>query len=221
MSKIKIGIFLISFFFFFISLMNAAEEKPSPASTCFPDLQSEIIREINLARKDPKKYTEYLEDTKKFYEGNIIKRPGKKAINTQEGMAVVDEAIAYLKTVLPQSPVFFSRGLSLAARDHIMDLSGSGQTGHKGTDGSMPGDRANRYGKWDRAIGENICYGFDTAREIVIWLIIDDGYASRGHRINFFRPDFAFAGVTVCDHLRYKTICVITFAGEYKEKAKK
>ncbi|MBN1521730.1 MAG: CAP domain-containing protein [Candidatus Aureabacteria bacterium] len=198
----------------------ASHDTPPVDLSCPLSLREEIIKEINLARKDPKAYAAFLKEFKKFYDGNKMKRSGKKIIMTKEGVKVVEEAITYLKSLDPLPLLKLSNGMSLAAKDHIDEISGTSLTGHVGSAGSLPGDRVNRFGTWSDAIGENICYGFDSPREIVIWMIIDDGFASRGHRVNIFRPEFHFAGAWVCRHPLYDFMCVITFAGKFEEKNK-
>ena len=190
--------------------MTAYSVQEKPAFSCLPHLQKEVIKEINLARQNPKQYAEYIKEFKKNYDGKKFKRAGKKTIETQEGVSVANEAVQYLQNVLPQPPLVFTKGLSFGARDHIINISSTGVTGHEGDDGSLPGERVNRYGAWEEAIGENICYGFDSAREIVMWLIIDDSMSDRSHRVNIFRPQFQKAGVWVCEHPLYDFICVIT-----------
>ena len=98
------------------------------------------------------------------------------------------EAIAYLKTISSLSPFKISKGLCLAARDHCDDIGSVGGASHIGTDGSTMADRIEKYGKWYRAISENISFSELSGRSIVLQLIIDDGNESRSHRKNIFNP---------------------------------
>ena len=209
----KISFTAVLFFLFCLKISFASDGKPAS----FLPSKEDIVTEINLARKNPEKYALFLEKFKKNFDGKKFKRKGKKTIETKEGMTAVNEAIKYLKKVEPCQPLTLSKGMSEGARDHILNISKTSTTGHKGTDGSLPGQRIDRYGKWEDALGENICYGFNTAREIVIWMIIDDSVADRGHRINIFRQHFNFVGIHCASHPLYNIICVITFAGNYTE----
>jgi uncharacterized protein YkwD len=184
-------------------------------------LENAVVHELNMARTAPKDYASFLEQYKKYYDKKLLKLPGQTPILTNEGVGAVVEAIRYLRSVKPLPPLNPSKGMSSGARDHVTDQGPSGSTQRKGSDESQAWDRVNRYGTWEKSIGENIAYGSDKARNIVMFLIIDDGVSSRGHRKNIFNPDFRVIGVACGHHATYRTVCVITFAGGYKEKSSK
>jgi len=196
---------------------SSANEKANPLSP----LENAVVDEINKARTAPKNYASLLEQYKKYYDKKLLKLPGETPILTKEGVGGVVEAVRYLRSVKPVLPLNTSKGMSLGARDHVKDQGASGSTQHKGRDGSQAWDRVNRYGTWEKSIAENIAYGSDKARNTVMHLIIDDGVSNRGHRKNIFNPDFGVIGVACGPHSTYRTVCVITFAGGYKEKSGK
>lgn len=176
-------------------------------------LESEIIDEINLARMEPQKYAAFVEEFKKYYRGVNLSLPGKPTLITAEGMAAVEEAISFLRTAKPLPAFQVSKGVSSAAADHVRDMTTKGITGHKGSDGSLPTVRLDRYGRWDEAVGENIVYDVSTARQIVIGFLIDDGVANRGHRRNIFDSKYRVAGISINNPLG-----VINFTAGFTEK---
>lgn len=188
-----------------------------PANGQLSALEREVVREVNLARSDPQQYTALLEQWKAFYKGRRIERPGKPTILTEEGVAAVDEAIGYLDSIGAPPALTLSAGMSRGAKDHVNEMGPAGALGHRGLHGSWPTERINRYGRWREAVGENIYYGEGDAREIVTWLIIDDGIPGRDHRRTMLNPLFHIIGVGCGVHVSYGTMCVLTFAGAYRE----
>jgi uncharacterized protein YkwD len=182
-------------------------------------LENSVVREINTARTAPRDYASLLEQSRKYYDNKILRLPGETPVLTKEGVGAVVEAIRFLHSMKPIPPLTPSEGMSSGARDRVTDQGSSGSSQHKGSDGSQPWDRVNRYGTWEKSIGENIAYGSDKARNIVTGLITDDGVSGRGHRKNIFNPDFRSIGVACGRHATYRIVCVITFAGGYKEKS--
>jgi uncharacterized protein YkwD len=202
----------------------AAAETPSlppaaKAETPYLDaVEAGVVAELNLARSDPKAYAIHLKEYRSLIHGGVYQRPGQIGIQLQEGTRAVDEAIAFLEKHKPERELASSHGLSRAAKDQAIAQGKSGATGHSGADGSTPFTRMGRYGAWSGTAGENISYGADDARAIVIQLLDDDGVASRGHRANIFNEAFAYVGVGFGKHPAYGAVCVLDFAGGYAEK---
>lgn len=180
--------------------------------------EREILAEINLARTNPAHYLSYLEDFKKFYRGKEIKYSDGSTLVTNEGVSALEEAINFVRLQKPLPPLELRQGLILGAKDHVNDLVKTGQSGHRGSDGSMLEDRLNRYGNWSVSVGEDIVYRSRKAREDVIALIIDDGVKSRGHRKNIFKSDFHVIGLALGSSAKTPPMCVITFAGGFADK---
>lgn len=198
---------------------SVAANIPLPALEFLSPLENEIIAEMNLARTQPKAYAAFLEETKKFYSGNQLRYPGRASEVTVEGLSAVEEAISFLRAQNPLPPLKVFQGMSLAAKDQARDLGTSGNTGHRGSDGSTPNVRVSRYGDWLSSIGENIVYqAATTARESVMGLIVDDGIAGRGHRKNIFDSTYNVAGIALGERSNLGRLCVITFAGGFTEK---
>ena len=165
---------------------TASPNKPSTAVTVNPALkllstyEKQLIDEINYARMNPQEYLKALELFKRNYRGNEIHYPEGGVLVTNEGVAALDDAIAFVRKLRPLPPLDLRSGMVKAAKAHVDDLVSSGNSGHRGSDGSQPGQRLDRFGRWDEEYGENIVYESRTPRYDVIGMIIDDGTANRG-----------------------------------------
>jgi uncharacterized protein YkwD len=185
--------------------LNFAHAKEnSPATEQEEISPSAVVRELNVARENPKLYATFAAESRPFH-------------MIEHGRAV-DEAVQFLGKARPLPPLTLSSGMCRAAADHCAEQV-AGQLGHDGNDRSSPGERISRYGSWSSTWGENISYSQKTARGVVLALIIDDGVRSRGHRKNIFNPKFSYAGAAFGPHARYRTVCTIDFAGGYAERA--
>jgi uncharacterized protein YkwD len=194
------------------SLPTHSQSKTAPAGKALSKEEQDLFNEINQARAHPELYVSYLKKMKPLFVGKVY----KKTLETQEGWAAVEDAIAYLLTLKSQSPFTMSQGLNKAAAAHIKDQSSSGSTGHQTTSsGAMIEDRVKPFGTWEGAIGENLTYGRESARERVLTWLIDDGFATRGHRKRIMSADYGVAGLSCGKHPDYEKMCCLTLAGGF------
>lgn len=182
-------------------------------------LEKEVVYEINLFRSNPALYAKkHIAPLAKYYEKKILYYPGDQSILTQEGVRALNDCLKELKYTTPKPLLYPNKALCNAARDHQKDQARSGKTGHVGKDRSNMKQRIERYGQWQVRIAENIAYGNTSARQIVIFLLIDDGVKNRGHRTNLLNSDFKTVGIACGSHPVYNTMCVMDFAGGMENK---
>lgn len=214
---------LLTVFCFFISLVPVFGNSPLTADKLntaanagyLSPLEKEIIYEINLFRSNPARYAQdYIAPVAKHYDKRLLHYPGDRlAIRTQEGVAALLECVKVLSKETAKPLMLPNLELYKAARDHQKDQAKTGKTGHTGSDRSNLRTRIERHGQWQKRIAENIAYGNTSARQVVIFLLIDDGVKSRGHRQVLLNPELKFVGVACGPHPEYTTMCVMDFAG--------
>ena len=204
-------------FFSFIALASLQAREPAHARSGGGVSATAVVAEMNLARQNPARYADFIEELRPYFRGTFLALPGRTMLRTKEGVAAIDDAIRFLRSADPVQPLTLSPGMSRGAADHCADQAG-GRRGHGGSDWSSPGDRMNRYGTWGTLWGENVSYGKASAREIVVALIVDDGLRARKHRKNIFNPTFNYAGAAFGPHAQYRSVCSIDFAGDYVER---
>lgn len=216
-------------FLIFLNLVNITfANDPNSASSLntaanasyLSPLEKEIVYEINLFRSNPAQYAEkYISPLTTRYKNKILSYPGDIPIKTVEGVSALHECVHELKKMKPLPLVFPDDKLTRAANDHVADQSQTGKTGHVGGDNSNLRARIERHGKWEKQIAENIAYGNTSARQVIVFLLIDDNVQSRGHRKTFLNPNLKMVGISCGKHPEYQTMCVMDFAAGMKDKA--
>ncbi|OMJ69652.1 hypothetical protein SteCoe_32567 [Stentor coeruleus] len=176
----------------------------------------QILAELNQCRDDPRKYSNKLTSSLKYYKGKIYHKPERIPLETREGPENVEACSSYLKSLRPLHPLKWSNSLYLSAQEHADDIGPKGMIGHNSSDGKEPAERISSHCKWSGALGENISYGLADAEDIVISMLADDGVLARGQRLNIMKRDHNYVGIAIGKHNEYEIVCVIVFAEEIK-----
>lgn len=181
--------------------------------TAFTD---EIVLALNNVRLNPKSYIAIAEEHLKSFtdETHYKDKNGREnmKIRTREGKAAVLECIEFLKTAEPVRAITSNTFLEKSALDHVDDLSTNNTLSHSSTNGDALQQRIEKHGTWRGTIGEIIDCGNNTAENIVLMQLIDDGTPSRGHRLNCLNPDFLVVGAAINSHPNFQFCCVVDFA---------
>ena len=157
-----------------------------------------VLLEINKARTDPRAYAA------------LYLLPYVKNGNAS---AAMKECIIEMKNTKALNALQPGKGLALAAQEWVRLQGPSEYIGH---DMNLK-VRLEKYCYFG-FYSENISYGYNDARKIVIQLLEDDNVPSRGHRKNILSRAFTHVGIGCGTHKRYRYMCVQDFAERYKDK---
>ena len=177
-------------------------------------MDRDVFENQNLLRTQPLSFIPDLQARLASFEGNLLKKNGCN-IMTNEGPAAVQEAIAALQQQQPLPALQWHEFLGKAAKDHVDDIGPKGGRGHTSTDGKSMSDRIAKYGEYKISSGENISFGQNSGRDVIIQLLVDDGVPSRGHRSNMLSTDFKFVGNHSGPHKSYNMLTVIDYVGGF------
>ena len=82
----------------FLAALQLLAELPAPTrATAF---ERAVVQEMSDLRVRPKAYARHLRELRGWFEGTLWKRPDRVPLRTEEGVAALDEAIAFLELSL-------------------------------------------------------------------------------------------------------------------------
>lgn len=140
-----------------------------------------------------------------------MKQPGKTTLRTKEGVDAVKAAIKFLNEAKPVREIKWHTDLYAAAKQHVQDIGPKGLVQHESSDGTTVKERLKRYGKIVTCYGENLSFHSETALDVVLQQIVDDGVSNRGHRENLFNPDFRVMGCYSSTHKDFDRMSTLDF----------
>jgi len=137
---------------------------------------------------------------------------------TYEGRSAWMDAIVYLsERAKPKNELKYSKGLSKACRDHVLDIGPKGKFGHEGSDGSTPDTRAYWYIKSGESYVENLAFVDERSglssdpTSIIASMIINDGELDRDSWNNLLNQDFTHIGIACGCHKTIGEMCCFAY----------
>eukprot|EP01012_Entosiphon_sulcatum_P064678 TRINITY_DN93506_c0_g1_i1.p1 TRINITY_DN93506_c0_g1~~TRINITY_DN93506_c0_g1_i1.p1 ORF type:complete len:327 (-),score=55.74 TRINITY_DN93506_c0_g1_i1:97-1077(-) len=193
----------------------------APPAMSDAELEAEVFNQLNIARQNPGAFAVHIEQRLQYMENDTFWFPGiKVGQKSQEGRAVYEEAINFLRQQQPVVEFERCAGLDRACKDHAEDTGKNGIIGHTGSDQSDVELRCERYGEYNGKMAENLSYSRTSPLDIVLAWIVDDGNASRGQRKNIFEPLHLNCGVGFATHKIKRCTCVVVFTTAWEDKQK-
>lgn len=186
----------------------------------FNSIQLSLYRELNNLRQNPKSYIPLIQEQMKLLKKNniLIKKDSNLQIQTIEGKKAYEEAIHFLNLQEKVSPLTKEIKLSYAAKDLVNDIGARGVVTHKDREGLYTSERIEKYCEWDYCANEVIEVSSKNPQDILISLIVDDGFKERPNRKALFQNQYKYVGIYCGAHLEYEIVTVFVFAGAIRQK---
>lgn len=166
--------------------------------------EKEIICLCNLARADGEKFWNV------FLSSRIADQDSKN----------VESLKADLFKTKNIAPLRLDAGLCKAAAAHAEDMGNTGKIGSNSSTGTPYTERILKYyGSDSKIVGENCVYGNESAEDIVIQMLVDEGMPQHPHRFNILSPIWKSVGVATRQHKSWQWNTVLDFGTLVVESA--
>ncbi len=163
------------------------------------DEEQKVVTLMNLARLDGEHFG-------KTFVNEWVK------INNKEKSPYVRSLYKDLKKCTGLPLIYPEKDLYNIAKGHAEKSGKTGHVGHRDFNKRFENVLGNPYSR----VGENCSYGYNTATDVVVSLLIDEGIKDLGHRKNILNPAFNSAGVSFYPHKTYRYNCVVDFGSKLR-----
>ena len=183
-------------------------------------IQTMLYKELNKVCQNPKSYIPLIEaEMKTLKKNNVLKKKDSSLqIQTLEGKAAYEDAIAFLQEQKEVNPLTKEIKLSYAAQDLVTDIGERGVVSHQDKDGNYMSERIEKYCEWDYCANEVIEVSSKSATDILISLLVDDGIRDKLNRRALFQNVYNYVGISCGPHTEYEIVTVLVFAGGIRPK---
>ena len=173
----------------------------------------ELVDEVNNLRSDPKKFAEKIKKYLDYFEGKVLKVPGRKAgIQTHEGPKAYEEAINYLSRQSPVEPLSPSKALFRISQDYLRKIQRKNASASDVDVDAL----IDKYGTYYGDLIYAADYGGLTPEEALIFLIVSDGDYNRRQRESLLSKSYKLIGGASGKHPMFQNCTVIFTCTEFE-----
>jgi len=178
--------------------------------------EKNIVMYINLVRIDGEKfYYTFLEDYINNYNAKVRKYRNYNELRITRSNPYYTSLLKHLRGVKNLQMFYPDDKLTALSRSHAQDLNRNNLDTHESSNGDKFSKRLSKYFP-NKAMSENIDFGFSNSLDIVCHLLLDCGVPSLGHRFNLLDQKYKLntVGVSIQPHPSYTWCAVIDFVAQ-------
>lgn len=178
--------------------------------------EKNIVMYMNLIRIDGEKfYYTFLEDYINNYNAKVRKYRNYNELRITRNNSYYTSLLKHLRGVKNLQMFYPDDKLTSLSRSHAQDLNRNNLDTHESSNGDKFSKRLSRYFP-NKAMSENIDFGYSNSLDIVCHLLLDCGVPSLGHRFNLLDQKYKLntVGVSIQPHPSYTWCAVIDFVAQ-------
>ncbi|MFC3559641.1 CAP domain-containing protein [Pedobacter jamesrossensis] len=178
--------------------------------------EKNIVLYMNLIRLDGEKfYYTFLEDYINNYNAKVRKYRNYNDLKIARNNSYYLSLLKHVTGVKNLSMFYPDEKLTALSRNHALDLSRNNLDTHQSSNGDKFSKRLAKEFP-NKAMSENIDFGYSNSLDIVCHLLLDCGVPSLGHRFNLLDQKYKLntVGVSIQPHPSYTWCAVIDYVSQ-------
>jgi uncharacterized protein YkwD len=178
--------------------------------------EKNIVMYMNLIRLDGEKfYYTFLEDYINDYNAKVRKYRNYNELRITRSNSYYTSLLKHLQGIKNLQMFYPDDKLTSLSRNHAQDLNRNNLDTHESSNGDKFSKRLSKYFP-NKAMSENIDFGYSNSLDIVCHLLLDCGVPSLGHRFNLLDQRYKLntVGVSIQPHPSYTWCAVIDFVAQ-------
>lgn len=178
--------------------------------------EKNVVMYMNLIRIDGEKfYYTFLEDYINNYNAKVKQYRNYNELRITRNNSYYTSLLKHLRGIKNLQVFYPDDKLTALSRSHAQDLNRNNLDTHESSNGDKFSKRLSKYFP-NKAMSENIDFGYSNSLDIVCHLLLDCGVPSLGHRFNLLDQKFKLntVGVSIQPHPSYTWCAVIDFVAQ-------